>query len=746
MKKNIYISPGTTNLNIRAQLAKSSMEVAGALLVFDREISSPIDRSCESLVYQGCAQSFELSLCLLNKPNSLAKSVLTQLESADQKCQELYEENSLKDDYDRDHRRFAPYPAWNVLSAVGRLPIDECQAERCAIGVNIGLAFASKKKIARGYMERIDKSLEKTQLTIEDLKHLLALPQLEQEKYTKSIPWFKQFALFLTEFKQTFDELPDARPPIKSFDQKVRDEMCYRAVFTSAHHRAGILDNQCLSKRQIALAISYDSPSPFSSMAARRVATWLIEFSGLNVQTISSIRIETGSPLELIEDWAIKFELASGILFRDYTILATDSADPEGIDAEPASFICPLPSPKRIHEDVKELLCQVRDDGGPLTFGKLIPELDTLQPQWPIYPSVDQLTPSWAKLTFTVGPYLVNKGMDSMLAGALVGTLGIPIKSKLFYSRLTPAEIWLAAAHAYQIMGHSSPVEMPPGLLAFGASVVSSNKTLMAVDTANLSEIDSQREKLIYVNNGNRLSTLLNFHKVYTIAIGYRLMVRLSLRAAAKFPLRASILGSNQLTLDFREKASAGRSGGVAAIITADMRNELLVYQKHCEALHSRLLKLGFTGVAMQWLKDVCNSQDVDLLSLIAMDGAISQVSTKQIVDAALTTAALARDFGRKWMENALRTTGYQPIPGSNLPDIVEFDGVSHGSPELPAICTGCRTEDVDQSARHEATGRETTTAISDSCERTWARRMGPVIDRASKGIFMGSLQGLRKK
>ena len=740
------LKPGTANLRVRDLIAQRSMTTAGALLIFDREIPAPIYRPCESLAYRGCAKAFETATNFLNTPNALAIGVLAEMEALDQACTNIYEENSLKDDYRRDIRSLANHQQWKALCAVGEYSETECQAERAAIGVNIGLAWVGEKKMAVGHMRRIVDAFEKTLLTLDDLNHLLTLSNDERAKYIKLIPWFKQFNLFLEDFRQVFDEQPNARSPGKTVDQKVRGEMSCRAAFACAEHRAGILDEQCLTKRQTANIIKYDFAAPFRSQSARRVAIWLIGFSGLNTNTVKDIPIIQGPPLELVDDWAIKYDLITGILLRDYSTLAKDSADPEGVQAEPAGYVFPLPAPVNIHEDIKTLLVELPDDGEPVTFGKLIPELKSIQPQSTIYPSTDQFPPSWAKLSYTVGPLLVEEGMDSLVAGALVGNLGIPIKSKVFYARVTPTEVWNGARHAYRIMRLSEPVDMPQNLLAFGARVVSSTQTLRDLDVANIEKLEDLRKKLLYANSGNRLSVLLNLHNGYSLALGYRLMIRLSLRGAAEFPLRASLLASTQLTADIREKASAGRRGGVAAIITKDTRTELVLYQKNCEALYARLVKMEFKGVAMQWLRDVIDSKDVSLLVAISETGAINPLSTKQVVDSVGTSSKLAKDFGRKWMENALRATGYSDKVTSTSPAQTSASDEVHVKTKNSAICAGCRTEDIDQGLRHEAAGRETTTAISDSCERTWAKRMGPAMDRATKAIFNQPLFGLRKK
>jgi hypothetical protein len=746
MKKPPQIRQGTANLRVRDLIAQRSMKAAGALLIFDREIPAPMFRPCESLAYRGCVNAFEVAAKFLNKPNALAYSVLAEMKSLDHECTKIYEENSLSDDYERDHRSLSNHQSWKALCALGRYEVEECQAERVAVGVNMGLAWVGQKKMAAGHIKRIVDSLEIMQLTLEDLKHLLTLSEEDRSKYTKLIPWFKQFEIFLEDFRQVFDEFPNARPPGKTFDQKVKGEMGFRVAFASAHHRAGILDDQCLTKRQLANVIKYQFAAPFTSSAARRVAIWLIEFSGLNTETVKDIPIVQGNPLELVDDWAIKYELQTGILLRDYSALAKDSAKPEGVEAEPAAYVFRLPAPASIHEDIKALLTDFPADDEPVTFGKLIPELESIQPQWTIYPSTDQFPPSWAKLSYTVGPLLVEGGMDSLLAGGLVGNLGIPIKSKAFYARVTPTEIWSAASHAYHAMGQSEPVEMPPNLLAFGARVVPSTRSLCDLDTGNLKKLEELRQILLYANNSSRLKVLLDLHNGYSLALGFRLMIRLSLRGAAEFPLRASLLASTQLTIDIREKASAGRRGGVAAIITEDMRNELVLYQKHCEALYARLAKMKFKGVAMQWLKDVIDGKDVSLLVAISESGSIKPLSTKQVVDSVGTSSKLANDFGRKWMENSLRATGYcDPLDSHSPAQPASGQDFQVKSPNSSNFAR-CRTEDIDQALRHEAAGRETTTAISDSCERSWAKRMAPAMDRATRQIFKQQLFGLRKK
>lgn len=704
MKASSNLPASHVNLTIADELANSGPDVAGALAILHREINSPLDRACELLVYEAVATAFSCAMKLLVKPNPLALAIQGEMHTLAEACRHLYKVNGLIDGYGHSKRGLKAFPVWGSFSKAGNESADTCTGARAAQGINIGLAWIEQKKMAPGYMRRIAATIPEVDFSVEELRDEISLPASERNA---KFNWLAQFEAFLPVFRKAFDEHPHAPPKKKTFEEKAVSEWKGRAAFVSYRRRAAVLDKFCMSRRQIALACKSRGHGGFTSYKEHKVAMWLIGMSGLNTQTVPRILIANGSTHARIdEDWVAIYDAETGLLLRDFASLAEDAASASGICAEPASYVFALPAPADVAEFIRQLLSKNRTAKD---FGELIPQLEQLLPEWPLYPSVDSLTPSWAKWAKSLGPFARQLAIDNLIAALLVGDLGLTAKSKLYYARILYKEIWQAAAVLYRALGWGDPVQETEQM-AFGASVIPSTTTLREIDSANLRSLASQQP-------GNRscVAADIAFHNTYVIALAFRIMIRLALRAANPFPLYADIDTRNDLTIDLVEKASAGRVGGIAAILSLELKTEIDAFRKHCAAMRKRLSHKYFRGTGLQWLKDVADSKNVLLLARISENGTPEFLNTELVLDALSSDLQLAKDFGRKWLENAMRLQGR-------------------------------KTNDIDRGLRHEVLGQETTTSVSESCERTWVRRMGSNLDRLHREIFAKPLAGLWSK
>jgi hypothetical protein len=246
-------------------------------------------------------------------------------------------------------------------------------------------------------------------------------------------------------------------------------------------------------------------------------------------------------------------------------------------------------------------------------------------------------------------------------------------------------------------------------LLPFGSRVVPSLEQLIKIDEHNLANIETLRPG----RRSKNIREHFAFHNAVTRALGFRLMIRFALRAAALLPFLATLDEKLDVTLDLPEKSSHGRRGGLPALITKDARSELKAYRMHCDALRRKLSTLYFKGTALQWLIDVVNHRRVPLLALIEDHGVPTYLSTQLVLEKCFEIARVADDFGRKWTENAMR--------------------LKH-----------CRTTDIDRAMRHEVEDQKAYNTVSDSDEHTWYARMSITMDRAHTPIFKTKFSGLR--
>ena len=246
-------------------------------------------------------------------------------------------------------------------------------------------------------------------------------------------------------------------------------------------------------------------------------------------------------------------------------------------------------------------------------------------------------------------------------------------------------------------------------ILPFGSRVVPSLEQLVNIDVANFAQIEALRP----ARRSSNVGAHVDFHNAVTQALAFRLMLRFALRAAKQLPLMASIDEQLDTTVDFAEKATHGRRGGLAAILTASAKSELKAYRLHCTALHRKLSKLLFRGTALQWLSDVINHKRVPLLAIIEDRGVPQYLSTQMVLQQTSEIARVADDFGRKWTENSMRLKG-------------------------------CRTSDTDRAMRHEVEDQKANDTVADTSEPNWISRVGHVIDQINAQVFKADFSGLR--
>jgi hypothetical protein len=662
----------------------------------------PLDGACLLFVCEGAEHAFAAAMILLTEPNGLAISVHAQLKELVHSCREVYTNREIVDVYKTMNRRLHPFPAWGAMAKLGELASGTCTGVAAALGVNLGLAWAEKKQLAGGYMAALRKSIPTETIPVADL-----LEKIQDLAEFANDGWSKQLVKFLPEFWESFDSHEHPPRPEKTFDEKALSEWKGRAAFASYRRRAAVLDKTCMSMGQIASACRMDAFGGFHSLEEHQTAMWLIGFSGLNAETVYRVPIIRSASNCQEENWTIRYNLETDFLLRDYSALASDSATPEGKLSEPASYICPLPAPTNIANFIHT---RCVGENSIQTFGDLIPGLRTLKSEWPLFPSFEEMKPSWARWGRTMGPLMRQLGVDNFLTGIMVGDLGQTAKSKMYYTRVHITEIWSAAQKIYAHLGWGEPVATPQNQIAFGSQVVPSFEAIRALDASSLNHL----ERLLPGKHSG-LDKEFAFHNKYILSLGFRFMVRFTLRSAKEIALFASIDEACDDTVDLEEKSSADRKGGIAALITDAAREEIQCLRAHCKALLHRLQKRSFKGAVMDWLAAVANHDEVPLLMCIDSRGHLKAVGTNTVLKEVCGDYRLADDFGRKWNENAMRLAG-------------------------------CRTGDIDRMLRHEVAGQETTSSVADASEAVWIRRTKAVVEPLHQALFPTQLHGLRKE
>jgi hypothetical protein len=296
--------------------------------------------------------------------------------------------------------------------------------------------------------------------------------------------------------------------------------------------------------------------------------------------------------------------------------------------------------------------------------------------------------------------------MDSLLVALLTADLSHTAKSKLYYATVSQSEINAAAARAYSILGFESPGILDRTGIAFGSQVTPTADHIRAADEALVREA----EKLRPGRNSSRTQQIL-FHNAYCRVIAFREMVLLALRETSAIPL-PQVDGEHVTYLN--EKSSAGRTGGMAAIVPTLLVEQLRLHQVHCITFHRRLASSNSTPFETSLKNAIGNKAHLQLRTCSERECA-QPIRTADVLGVEHLPVKLSTDFGRKFMENRLRERGV-------------------------------RTQDIDRVMRHEVVGQETSAGVSDGSEVAWCKRVRPVLDAIAIELFGSAVPGIAKE
>ena len=683
---SIALSLRAPDSPVRSQMARLS-----------RVAPPPLDCAHLSWVCKAATRAVDDAFRILSRANAAAHALREELASLLSACMSEYQRRAAADLESGLERRLLATPAWSALSVARILPEGTCHPALTALGIELALSWLKNMPMAAAFCNGARSAFEDVDLVNTDLLKLMEVHEGEKLPH-----WIKHARAVFAEFLASFDDLPPPPPTPKSFEEKAKLEFLGRAAFPTYRCRAGVLDDTCMNLRQIDEAMQFAGAGGFDTPAARRAALWIVGISGLFAGSTHRIPLSASAP----DDWVVRYDVMTGLLYRDYRCLATDASRAPTEGSIAASFCFVAPAPSDVHA---YLVARAANTPGAISVGDLIPGLVVIQPYASLYPSLSDLIPSWARWSRSWGPVARQVGLDNFVAAAICGNLGLTARSKLYYSLLGSAEVWGACRRLYERLSFGVPVEMPVGTVSFGVTVVPSAATLRRLDTEFVAGLESMRPP----NKGGE-GQVLEFHNRFVRVLTSRIAVWVELREATEISIRATVDERRDACVDLFEKGSAGRHGGVPAVICDDMRAALGNYRLHCSALYGRLLTWGWHGAVMDWLQGVIQRRDVPLLATIPNRNRAVPMGTAEVIKKLPGASGLAPDWGRKFNENALRELGVQ-------------------------------TRDIDRQQRHEVQGQESNTSVSDDSERAWVDRIKPALNALSRDIFTAPLNGLRR-
>lgn len=675
----------------------SSSPAAQASLVRLLEVATPPqDQSGLLAVVVAAQRCAEAAFGRLQSPNHLAQDVVQAIEALADATVQFFAAQQCSDSRKSLSRRFTALPVWSLLLDISKRNAPP-RSLLFSAGVALLLGWIGKKPFARGYALKLRDDKDPFD-SINDL-----LDARFDQDARKTHGWLRHFTEIWDVFLATFDQEPQKPRPLKSFEHKAASEYQARAAYPNARLRSAILHQRTFGLHQIEQVRAHIAKLEELEQLETSTTLWMVGFSGLSAETVHRIPLALAMAPDRT-DWVVSLDVALGVLQFSWEFLSADAAKNHGVIGEPAARQFAVPLPMRSAEFLQ---MRLRMNPDATTIGDLLPMLNEIAPHRSIFPSLADLTPSYAKWGRTISTITPELGIDRLIGGLLTANPGMFGRAKLYYARVQQREVWQAATKVYQHLGWSQPAAMPGGGMAFGAAVVPSNQAIRDRDALASSDLN-----LIRPGPRTAPNSVTRFHNDYTKAFCFRSVIRLALREFDQFALRANTLPSD-LTVDVFEKSAHGRTGGLPAILTQAHQFEIKFYKLHLAALLKRLQHKTTKAECITWLKAATAGGDVPLAQHIDDSGkAIPVRSIDVLGPAGEAPHRFAIDAGRKWAENALRLRGVA-------------------------------TSDIDRVMRHEVLGQENNTALGSQSELDWVIRLRPVLEDLHKQLFQSPLFGL---
>lgn len=670
----------------------------------DRLLSSvpmPLDAPCLGFVCTAANHSLQAAFALIPDLNTAGQSLLKDMELLDATCKEVYAERGAVDAFDTLFGRKTKFTGWTTLAFLASNGVPITSGRLAAVGMEVGtkLVSADRKLVAQVHMLQLGTGHLDYDVSGEELVKGI---HFEGMGLSDVLPWFPRAKKTYFKVLDKFSAKPPPLPPPPTIHERATAQWKAHAAYPNFKQRAGVLDKTTATELQIQRINQPAFCGAFKSNHAFRAALWFDGFSGVTFDALPEI------PLAGPEctHWAICLDVTTGLLKRDMSCLSTTMPKAVGaVHCIEANMVSTTPIPEEIRAWLMERL---REFPTASQLGDLLPELLTMHSAQRMYPSFQDLPLTWARWARTVGRLMVRQGADGLLTSVITGNFGNCGRSKVHYCAVAPQEIWATCKSIFPRLGFGAPVEMPPSLMHFGSSLVPTHEYVSTCDCENLKSLEQVRKM-------GKCSTkeLFQFHNQFVKSVAFRICCLLALREANPISITANIYTHLDDSIDVDDKSTPGRRGALPIPLCSELKDLINLYFAHCDAMKSRLATKRGLAAVKKWLEAVSARSDVHLLCTIdPQSNAVHAISTHTVLK---EHPELARDFGRKLLENHLR---------------------------LEKL----RTRDIDRVLRHENLGQESYTSVNDDSEVDWLERVTPTINTFAQAIFPKPLFGLRKK
>ena len=530
------------------------------------------------------------------------------------------------------------YPGWWALSEAAK---DRHSLGQTYLGLKALHALHEGQQLRPSTAARYHTIIEGTDLANEQIQALL---HEQDPEAAVQYDWIKDFLRTYRDVIRAYAS-SNPLPPSADFNTRVSGQLLDGILAATAARRAGARNHRELSRTQIDIAFQHVAHGLAEDSLVGCLGV-LVSITGFTPDLTASIPITSDADRV---DCSAYLQIHKGILFVDHSSLIREASAAIAGCLE-STMTCAKPVPSALWMNLRR-----RHGQNPTatTVAELYPEAPCPEGDGAVFPSKSMIRPSWARYRNSVGTFLREEGFDNLLVVAISGRIWHVPKSKFYYACLSRGEIQSGFDRFYAIAGWGEAVEIE-GVQGFGCRVVPTEESILSFDQA-LSGACAN----CHPGHHAGLQKLIEHHNRFMQLMGFRLSILLALRESKELPLLADFDEHTDRWVAIHDKDVPGRDHPLPMPLAGFTRETVAAIRTHCRALRGRLLTLGLGKSALaQWCFSVAALKPVPLLMTAKSSDSIRALGTGGVLDGSPWSRCLPPDFGRKFMENALRRHG----------------------------------------------------------------------------------------
>lgn len=674
--KNRYARPSPA-----LSIGSSNQPACAGLALLDSLVDHPPESPAQHGVAKGLAICVQRALTTLTGIDSRPSEVLKKLEELITELETTMKDHGQTEAQSSLSKIKGMYPGWLALAQAGKVQHSLGQTY---LGLKALHALHEDRQLRPSTADRYNKIIEDTDLADEQIQALLH--EQDPEAATQ-YDWIKDFLKTYRDVIRAYAS-SNPLPPSADFNTRVTGQLLDGILAATAARRAGARNHRELSRTQIDIAFQHIARELTENSLTGCLGV-LIGITGFTPDLAVSIPIASEG---YRPDSNVYFQIDKGILFVDHSSLIREAAAAIAGCLD-STLTCAKPVPSALW---KNLRWRHEQNPTATTVGELYPEATCPEGDGSVFPTRSMIRPSWARYRNSVGTFLREEGFDNLLAASISSSIWHVPRSKFYYARLSAAELQSGFDRFYSTVGWGDAVKIESES-GFGCRVVPTTESISGFDQARVDACTRSRP-----GQNAGIEKLIDHHNHFMRLMGFRLSILLALRESKELPLLGDFHEHTDRWVAVHDKDVPGRDHPLPMPLSGFTRDTIKALRAHCHALRGRLLKLGEGKSALaRWCFAVSNHKPEPLLMTAKSSESIRALGTGGVLNGYPLSKGLPPDFGRKFMENALRQHGLRATEvDAFLRHSVVGQAFQSGTSHQHGLATWLRsTEAIDQIA-----------------------------------------------